>query len=226
MDPERTVTFDPAENQPMDCQFMLSQLVVPRPIAMVSTRSPDGIANIAPMSYYLPITGDPMLLGITMGLREDGQLKHSYLNAMASGDFVVNVTSDAFRDDIETVAMESPSEVDEFDLAGWTPVPATKVTSPAIAEAVARLECRVHKVVDLGTSGRIFGEVHLVVGEVVWVAYDSVICNERGRIDPVRLGAIARLGLRTFLRTTDEGAYFLPRIGWAEYASGNGRPSG
>ncbi len=224
MDPERTVTFDPAENQPMDCQFMLSQLVVPRPIAMVSTRSPDGIANIAPMSYYLPITGDPMLLGITMGLREDGQLKHSYLNAMASGDFVVNVTSDAFRDDIETVAMESPSEVDEFDLAGWTPVPATKVTSPAIAEAVARLECRVHKVVDLGTSGRIFGEVHLVVGEVVWVAYDSVICNEKGRIDPVRLGAIARLGLRTFLRTTDDGAYFLPRIGWAEYASENGGP--
>ena len=224
MDHERTVTFDPAQSQPMDRQFMLSQLVVPRPIAMVSTRSPEGVANIAPMSYYLPITGDPMLLGITMGLREDGQLKHTYLNAMASGDFVVNVTTETFRDDIETVAMEAPSEVDEFDLAGWTPVPATKVTSPAIAEAVARLECRVHKVVDLGTPGKIFGEVHLVVGEVVWVAYDSAICNEKGRIDPVRLGAISRLGLRTFLRTTDEGAYFLPRTPWAEYASDNGGP--
>ncbi len=217
MDPDRTITFDPSENQPMDRQFMLSQLVVPRPIAMVSTRSPDGVANIAPMSYYLPITGDPMLLGITMGLREDGQLKHTYLNATASGDFVVNVTSEAFRDDIETVAMESPSEVDEFDLAGWTPVPATKVTSPAIAEALARLECRVHKVVDLGTPDRVFGEVHLVIGEVVWVAYDSAICNEQGRIDPLRLGAIARLGLRTFLRTVDDGAYFLPRIPWSEY---------
>lgn len=226
MNPERTITFDPSQNQPMDRQFMLSQLIVPRPIAMVSTRSPDGIANIAPMSYYLPITGDPMLLGITMGLREDGQLKHTYLNALASGDFVVNVTTEAFRDDIETVAMESPGEIDEFDLAGWTPVPATKVNSPAIAEAVARLECVVHKVVDLGTPDRVFGEVHLVVGEVVWVAYDSVICNEKGRIDPLRLGAIARLGLRTFLRTVDEGAYFLPRIPWAEYASGNGRPGG
>lgn len=217
MDPDRTITFDPGENQPMDRQFMLSQLVVPRPIAMVSTRSPDGVANIAPMSYYLPITGDPMLLGITMGLREDGQLKHTYLNATASGDFVVNVTSEAFRDDIETVAMESPSEVDEFDLAGWTPVPATKVSSPAIGEALARLECVVHKVVDLGTPDRVFGEVHLVIGEVVWVAYDSAICNEQGRIDPLRLGAIARLGLRTFLRTVDDGAYFLPRIPWSEY---------
>ena len=219
MNPERTITFDPSQNQPMDRQFMLSQLIVPRPIAMVSTRSPDGVANIAPMSYYLPITGDPMLLGITMGLREDGQLKHTYLNALASGDFVVNVTTEAFRDDIETVAMESPGEVDEFDLAGWTPVPATKVASPAIAEAVARLECVVHKVVDLGTPDRVFGEVHLVIGEVVWVAYDSVICNEKGRIDPLRLGAIARLGLRTFLRTVDEGAYSLHRTPWAEFVA-------
>ena len=217
MDPDRTITFDPAEHQPMDCQFMLSQLIVPRPIAMVSTASPDGVLNIAPMSYYLPITGDPMLLGITMGLREDGQLKHTYLNAMASGDFVVNVTSEAFRDDIETVAMEGPPESDEYALAGWTPVPATKVNSPAIGEALARLECVVHKVVDLGTPDQIFGEVHLVIGEVVWVAYDSAICNEKGRIDPLRLGAIARLGLRTFLRTTDEGAYFLARTPWAEF---------
>lgn len=219
MDPDRTVTFDPSENQPMDRQFMLSQLVVPRPIAMVSTRSPDGVANIAPMSYYLPITGDPMLLGVTMGLREDGQLKHTYLNALAGGDFVVNVTGEAFRGDIETVAMECPGDIDEFDLAGWTPVPATKVGSPAIGEALARLECVVHKVVDLGTPDRVFGEVHLVIGEVVWVAYDSAICDEQGRIDPLRLGAIARLGLRTFLRTTDEGAYFLPRIPWSEFAA-------
>ncbi len=225
MDPDRTITFDPAENQPMDRQFMLSQLVVPRPIAMVSTRSPDGVANIAPMSYYLPITGDPMLLGITMGLREDGQLKHSYLNAMASGDFVVNVTSEAFRDDIETVAMECPGNVDEFDLAGWTPVPATKVSSPAIGEALARLECVVHKVVDLGTPDRVFGEVHLVIGEVVWVAYDSAICGPNGRIDPLRLGAIARLGLRTFLRTVDEGAYSLQRTPWADFVAADGSTS-
>ena len=224
MNPERTVTFDPARHPPRERQFMLSQLVVPRPIAMVSTRSPEGVANIAPMSYYLPITGDPMLLGITMGLREDGQLKHTYTNAMASGDFVVNVTTEAFRDRIETVAMEAPSEVDEFELAGWTPVPATKVTSPAIGEALARLECEVRKVVDLGTPGLPFGEVHLVIGEVVWVAYDSAICDDRGRIDPARLGPIARLGLRTFLRTVDDGAYFLPRIPWSDFVENPKKP--
>ena len=226
MDPDHIITFDPAESPPRERQYMLSQLVIPRPIAMVSTRSPDGIPNIAPMSYYLPITGDPMLLGITMGLRQDGQLKHTYMNAMASGDFVVNVTTEALRDDIETVAMESPSEVDEFQLAGWTPAPATKVTSPAVAEALARLECVVRRVVDLGTPGVPFGEVHLVIGEVVWVAYDSAICDENGRIDPLRLGAIGRLGLRTFLRTVSEGAYFQPRIPWTEFAAADSTAGG
>ena len=221
MDPERTVIFDPAEHPPMERQYMLSQLVVPRPIAMVSTRSPGGVANIAPMSYYLPITGDPMLVGITMGLRESGQLKDTYANAMASGDFVINVTTEVFRDQIETVAMEAPSEVDEYELVGWTPVPAAKVTSPAIGEALARLECEVRRVVDLGTPGLPFGEVHLVIAEVVWVTYDASICNEKGRIDPLRLGPIGRLGLRTFLRTVDDGAYFLRRIGWSEFVADN-----
>ena len=130
MEPRDTIVFDPAEHSAMDRQFMLSQLVVPRPIAMVSTRSPDGVCNIAPMSYYLPITGSPMLVGVTMGLREDGSQKHTYENARASGDFVINITSDAFAEMIEHVAMESPPEVDEFDLANWTAVAATKVSSP------------------------------------------------------------------------------------------------
>ena len=220
MNPDRAITFDPAQNSPMDRQFLLSQLVVPRPIAMVSTRSPEGVGNIAPMSYYLPITGDPMLVGVTMGLREDGDLKHTYRNAMASGDFVINVTSEVFADQIEVVAIEGPADSDEFELTGWTPVPATRVSSPAIGEALARLECEVRQVVDLGTPGVPFGEVHLVVAEVVWAVYDEAICNERGRVDPLRLGAIGRLGLRSFLRTVDEGTYFLPRIPWAEFAAG------
>ncbi len=213
------ITFDPSENTAMDCQFTLSQLVVPRPIAMVSTRSPDGIANIAPMSYYLPITGSPMLVGVTMGLREDGGQKHSYENATASGDFVINVTSDAFAAKIEDVAMESPGDVDEFALVGWTPVEATKVSSPAIGEALARLECRISQVVELGEPGVPFGEVHLVIAEVVWVEYDESILNERGRIDPLLLGPVSRLGLRSFLRTVPEGVYELPRIPWDDYVN-------
>jgi flavin reductase (DIM6/NTAB) family NADH-FMN oxidoreductase RutF len=215
-----TMTFDPREHDAMACQLTLSQLVVPRPIAMVSTRSPDGIANIAPLSYFLPITGSPMLVGLSMGLREDGGQKHTYENAMASGDFVINVTTDRFKDDIETTAMEGPAESDEFELTGWTAVAATKVSSPAIAEAPARLECVVHDVVELGEKGVPFGEVHLVIGEVVWVEYSSSILNERGRIDTLRLAPVGRGGLRSFVRAVPEGVYSLPRIPWEEYVLG------
>jgi len=213
------VIFDPADHSPMECQFMLSQLVVPRPIAMVSTRSPDGVPNIAPMSYFMPITGDPMLVGVTMGLREDGDQKHTYLNASASGDFVVNVTSDRFADQIEVVAFESDAASDEFAATGWTTVDATKVSSPAIGEASARLECEIRQVVELGTPGLPFGEVHLVVAEVVWVWYDDAVLNEAGRIDPLRLAPVSRLGLRSFLKTVPEGIYSLPRMSAEEYAA-------
>jgi flavin reductase (DIM6/NTAB) family NADH-FMN oxidoreductase RutF len=194
MEPRASIVFDPAEHSAMDRQFMLSQLVVPRPIAMVSTRSPDGVCNIAPMSYYLPITGSPMLVGVTMGLREDGGQKHTYENATASGDFVINITSDALAEKIETVAMESPAEIDEYTLAGWTPVPATKVSSPAIAEAPARLECVIRQVIELGEPGVPFGEVHLVIAEVVWVQHDAAILAAPGRVDPLALAPVGRLG--------------------------------
>ena len=211
------IDFDPAQADAMTCQFTLSQLVVPRPIAMISTRSPDGVNNIAPMSYYLPITGTPMLVGITMGLREDGSLKHTYENAIASGDFVINVTTEAFRDQIEVVAMESPAATDEFALTGWTPGKATKVSSPTIAEAPAHLECEIRQVVDLGEHGELFGEVHLVIAEVVWVSYDEAILDDDGRIDAQKLAPIGRLGLRSFLRTVPDGVYHLPRIFWDQY---------
>ena len=220
MESRDTVVFDPAAHSAMDRQFMLSQLVVPRPIAMVSTRSPDGVCNIAPMSYYLPITGSPMLVGVTMGLREDGGQKHSYENAVASGDFVINITSDSLSSMIEHVAMESPPEIDEFALAGWTAVAATKVSSPAIGEAVARLECVIRQVVELGEAGVPFGEVHLVIAEVVWVQYDTSILTANGRIDPPALAPVGRLGLRSFLRTGPEGVLNLPRVPWDEHVAG------
>jgi len=58
-----------------------------------------------------------------------------------------------------------------------------------------------------------------LIGEVVWVTCDSVICDEQGSIDPLRLGAIARLGPRTFLRTTREGAHYLARTPWSGFVA-------
>lgn len=93
--------YEFAGRDPGTNQGLLSQLIVPRPIAMVSTRDAEGRGNLSPFSYYLPITGEPPLVGISFGMRSsDGATKHTYDNLMASGDFVINVCSDVFADAI------------------------------------------------------------------------------------------------------------------------------
>lgn len=213
------IVFDPAAHDPARAQGLLSQLVAPRPIAMISTANADGLPNVAPFSYCMPITGAPMLVAVSMGLREsDGKPKHSFENAMRAGDFVINVTTRALREHIETAAIEFPAEVSELEAVPWTAVPSVKVSSPSVAESPGHLECRVHKVVDLGHEAVRFSEVTLVIGEVVCVVLDETICSVDYRVDPLALGQIGRMGFPWFTQTSPESMFRLPRSTYAEFA--------
>jgi flavin reductase (DIM6/NTAB) family NADH-FMN oxidoreductase RutF len=207
-------TYDFAEHDPGTNQGLLSQLVVPRPIAMVSTRDADGIGNLSPFSYYLPITGEPPLVGVTFGLRaSDGRTKHSYDNLVASGDFVINVCTEVFADHIESIAKEYPSGTDEAEMHGFNLVAAQRVSAPAVAEALAHLECVVHQTVPLGSDR---AAVVLVVAEVVCAVIDETVLEspdlDHPRIDLHALAPIGRSGARTFIRTIPDAVYFQERI--------------
>ena len=200
---------DPGTNQ-----GLLSQLVVPRPIALVSTRSADGVGNLAPFSYYLPITGDPPLVGVVFGRRErDGATKHSFDNLLAAGDFVINVCSDRFGPVLEDLAKEYPADVDEAARHGFTLEASERVSSPGVAEALARLECVLHRTVELGSER---APVVLVVAEVVAVVLDDAVLEspdlDHPRIDLLALAPIGRSGARTFLRTAPETVFHQERV--------------
>lgn len=214
------IDFDPSQHPPARCQGMLSQLVTPRPIAMISTVGADGTVNVAPYSYYLPITGDPMLIGVTMGAhRQDGGApKDTWTNVERTGEFVVNVTTDHMRDHIESAAMEFPPDVSELTVTGWTTEPSVKVDSPSLADSPAHLECEVRQVIDLGGKAEVFSAVHFVIAEVVWVTLDDAICSEDYRVDPTELGTVGRHGLPWFVRSVPEAMFPLERIPYAEYA--------
>lgn len=204
----------PEGRDPGTNQGLLSQLVVPRPIALVSTRSPDGVGNLAPFSYYLPITGDPPLVGVVFGRRErDGATKHSFDNLLAAGDFVINVCSDRFGPVLEDLAKEYPADVDEAARHGFTLEPSERVSSPGVAEALARLECVLHRTVELGTER---APVVLVVAEVVAVVLDDAVLEspdlDHPRIDLLALAPIGRSGARTFLRTAPETVFHQERV--------------
>ena len=216
-DPGDRFVFIPSEQDRRACNKMLSSIVVPRPIAMVSTVSETGNFNVAPYSYYQPITWSPMLVGIAIGLRGADRradsdatgFKDTYLNAMTTRDFVINVTTAVFRGAIENAATEFPRHVSEFEHVPWTPIPSLRVRSPSVAEAPARLECTVHEVFDLGSPD---GAVKYVVGEVQCVVVDPSMVIDGIWVDDLALQPIGRLGGRAFLQTIPGAVYEEQRI--------------
>lgn len=215
------IVFDPAYHEPVKCQGVLSQVVVPRPIAMISTADADGNVNVAPYSYYMAITGKPMYVAVTMGaLRvSDGAPKHTYENTMRAGEFVINVTTARVDQQIETAGMEFPKEISELSELGWTTIPSQMVTPPSIAESPAHLECRVHQVVDLGDPAVQGSGVHLVIAEVVCITLDESVATADYRVDQLALAAVARIGFPYYTRVTENSVYELERIPYDQWVA-------
>jgi flavin reductase (DIM6/NTAB) family NADH-FMN oxidoreductase RutF len=201
-----------AGRTPAQKQGLLSQLVVPRPIALITTAGPDGRVNVAPFSYYMPVSGEPPLIAVTIfAVRQaSAEPKDTWLNLRAAGEFVVNVVTTGLAGQIETVAREYPSGVSELEVAGWHAVPSARVAPPSLAESPAHLECVVREVIDRGDPACCFSGVHIVLAEVVCVTTDDSIMAGPGRIDPVKIGAVGRMGSPWFVTASEESLVTQP----------------
>ncbi|WP_371573000.1 flavin reductase family protein [Streptomyces sp. NBC_01314] len=203
---------------PAQKQGLLSQLVVPRPIAMITTLDPDGGVNVAPYSYYMPVSGEPPLIAVTIGaLRQDTpQPKDTWLNIERTGEFVVNVTTVEIAEHIEAVAREYPRGVSEMDVADWRAVPSQVLDTPSLADSPAHLECRVHEVIDRGDHTTCFSGVHIVLAEVVCITTDDSVMSAPGRVDPTRVRAVGRMGFPYFVAAEEESIFHQERVAYAE----------
>ena len=171
--------LDPDE-VPGGIYHLLNAVVVPRPIAWVSTRSAGGVDNLAPHSYFTVSSVLPPVVQFTSVGRKD-----SLRNAEATGQFVVSICTEPLADAVNTTAVPFPSDASEFDAAGLTREPSARVAPPRVAESPVSLECEV-----AGTKS--FGASTVVFGRVVWVAVrPEVIRDDRVAIDLLR--PIARL---------------------------------
>ncbi|HEX2076645.1 MAG TPA: flavin reductase family protein [Longimicrobium sp.] len=142
---------------------LLTSLVVPRPIAWVSTRSPEGERNLAPFSYFAAVAATPFLVSVSIGSR-GGVEKDTLRNIRATGAFCVNVATEPQLEAMNDTAGEYGPEVDEFAHAGLAAAQAESVDAPYVADCPAVLECRVFKVVELDGAPNT-----LVIGEVLRV---------------------------------------------------------
>ena len=184
------------ELTPTERYKLIVGLVIPRPIAWISTVNEAGVANCAPYSFFNAFAEDPPLIMVSFGPRRDGAMKHSLKNILRSGEFVVNLVDEATANAMHLSSDEIPEEESEFDKTGLTPAPSLLVSQPRIAEATACFECRVYKHLDI-VPGRVF-----IIGEILLVhARDGVIDPKTKRISDAHYRPVGRLYANRYCTT-------------------------
>lgn len=166
---------------------LLNSVVVPRPIAWVSTRSQDGVDNLAPHSFFTISSVVPPVVQFTSVGHKD-----SLRNALATGEFVVSLCTEELIEQVNLTGTDYPADVSEFDAAGLTREASHLVAPPRVAESPVALECRLAGTKTFGDEADKGGSV-VVFGEVVWAVVDeSVLEHDRPEIRLLK--PVSRLG--------------------------------
>ena len=179
--------IDPSELDSNSVYKLLVGAVLPRPIAWVSSRSRDGVLNLAPFSFFTVASREPPMLAISVGPRTGGEdyPKDTLTNLRESQGFVINMVSMSLANAMYETANNYPPEVDEFVRAGVTPAPCEFVSTPRVAEARISMECTVEHMLRLGSDYLVIGRMHRYHVE------DALIDN--GRIDVQALDPLGRM---------------------------------
>jgi len=191
---------------------LLIGTVVPRPIAFVSTVSPDGAPNIAPYSFFTAVGSNPMTLLFCPATKPDGADKDTLRNALppdegGTGEFVVNVATETYARKVAAAAEVLPYGESEFELTGLTPIPSSTVRPPRLAESPISYECETIQVIRTNPGEPSSG--NLVMGHVLRIHVDESLVNDRFHVDADRLAAIGRMGGPEYCRTRDR--FEMPR---------------
>ena len=192
--------FDPADRSSAEIYRLMIGAIVPRPIAFVSTVDANGIRNLAPFSFFTACSANPPVICFSPIVRPGPlPLKDTLRNIQATEEFVVNIVSEEFAEQMNACSVEVPPRVDEFEISGLTPVASDLVRPPRVAESHVQMECRLNQIITV--SEKVQGG-YLVLGEVLRFHIDESVMNG-DKIDPDRLRAIGRMGGPTYSRTRD-----------------------
>ncbi len=197
-------SFDPAQCESRQIYKLMTGIIVPRPIALVSTIDANGVANLAPFSFFSGVGSVPPSVLFCPALRSAGTgepaaRKDTLRNVEETREFVVNVVSNAIAAAANAAAAEVGPEVDEFRLAGLTAIASDVVRAPRVAEAPAQMECKLSQVIY--TSHARGGGV-IVLGEIVRIHVREDLFDNF-RVDPAGLDAVGRMAGNTWVRTRE-----------------------
>lgn len=198
-----TRTIDPN----IHAQFnnLIKYAIAPRPICLASTVDKSGQVNLSPFSYFNFMSQHPPICVFSPLRRmRNGSTKHTLDNVKEVPEVVINVVNYAMVQQQSLASTEYPKEVDEFVKSGFTSIAAELVTPPRVAESPIQLECKVHKIIELGDLP---GAGNLILAEVLRMHMHEKLFDEYDGIDQARLDLVARLGGDWYCRVTQDNLF-------------------
>jgi flavin reductase (DIM6/NTAB) family NADH-FMN oxidoreductase RutF len=199
--------IDPSLHSKEDNYKILTNLVVPRPIAWVTSQSQTGVINLAPFSFFNAVGSDPLYVVISIGCRDNGEPKDTAINIQTSGEFVVNLVTEDLFDAMNISAVDFPPDQSELEAANLNVSPSERIKAPRLALAQASLECNLFNSLQLGANT-------LFIGEVVMFHVADHLIGPRMHIN--NFAPIGRLGSPSvYCRTLDR--FDVPRITYAQW---------
>ncbi len=198
---------DPATLPWKSVYKLLVGSILPRPIGWISTVDAAGLANLAPFSFFNAVCSRPPTVLFCPTVREfDAGPKDTLRNVRTTGEFVVNIVTEAVAEAMNLTSTELPPQVDEFQLAGLTAAPSAVVAPPRVAESPIHFECQVHQIVDLGSEP---GAGAVVLGRIVHLHVDPSVLLGDDKINLAALRPIGRLAGPSYCRVSD--VFQMPR---------------
>lgn len=179
---------------------ILGSCVTPRPIAWVTSCSGDGLVNAAPYSFFNVLGDDPPTIALGLLRHAEARLKDTAFNIVHTGEFVVNLVSEADGEAMNLTCVDAPAGVSEADLAGLELAPSVQIAPPRIATAPASFECRVLHAIETGA------QQIAVIAEVVHAHVRDEFVEDPARlyIDAPAMKLLARMhGAGWYSRQTD-----------------------
>ena len=201
-------TIDPKAVSTAALHGYMLGAVTPRPIAFASTIDSAGNVNLSPFSFFNVFSANPPIMIFSPARRgRDNTTKHTYENVLQVKEVVINIVNYDIVQQMSLSSTEYGKGVNEFEKAGLTPLASQTIKPPRVAESPVQFECRVNEVISLGTEG---GAGNLVICEVLKMHINEAVLDTDGKIDPVKLDAVSRMGGNWYGRAK-QGMFEVPK---------------
>ena len=193
--------YDPTEHPFSETHKLMIGSIVPRPIALVSTTSNNGINNLAPFSYFNGVCSRPPTIMFAPARRGwDGKEKDTLINIRDTREFSINIVSEDIGEKMVKCSTDYEKEIDEYSESGLSPLPSKKIKPPIVSESKISLECILNQIVQIGKDDA--GSGFIVIGTIVLFHIDDEV-YDNGRIILDKLQPLGRVAGNGYVRSTN-----------------------